>query len=71
MNTAHRLAYAGIFLLALTLAGVMVLIFGAVLDLRSGIVAGLVTALGLVIFWLALPLVLRSVSGPPESADED
>lgn len=71
VNTAHRLAYAGILLLALTLAGVMTLIFGAVLDLRSGIVAGLVTAVGLVIFWLVLPLVLRSVSGPPASADED
>lgn len=63
--TAHRLAYAGIFLLALTLSGVMVLIFGAVLDLTAGIVAGMVTAAGIAICWLALPLALRSRAESP------
>jgi hypothetical protein len=67
VSMAHRLAYAGILLLALTLSGVMVLIFGAVLDLSAGVLAGLVTGLGLVAFWLALPLVLRIRAGPPQS----
>ncbi|CDQ46213.1 DUF6328 family protein [Mycolicibacterium neoaurum] len=65
VSTAHRLAYAGILFLALTLAGVMVLIFGAVGDLRAGIVAGSVTALAIAIFWLGLPLWLRMRAGPP------
>lgn len=64
--TAHRLAYAGILLLALTLSGVMVLIFGAVLDLWAGTLAGLVTALAIVAFWLALPLALRVGAGEPD-----
>ena len=66
VSTAHRLAYAGILFLALTLAGVMVLIFGAVGDLRAGIVAGSVTALAIAIFWLGLPLWLRMRAGPPD-----
>jgi Family of unknown function (DUF6328) len=64
--TAHRLAYAGILLLALTLSGVMVLIFGAVLDLWAGVLAGLITGVGIVAFWLAMPLMLRIRAGPPD-----
>ncbi|SDC81861.1 hypothetical protein SAMN04488581_1198 [Mycolicibacterium neoaurum] len=64
--TAHRLAYAGILFLAMTLAGVMVLIFGAVGDLQAGIVAGSVTALAIAIFWVGLPLWLRMRAGPPD-----
>jgi hypothetical protein len=64
--SAHRLAYAGILLLSLTLAGVMVLIFGAVLDLPAGVMAGSATALGILVFWVALPLALRMRVGPPE-----
>jgi hypothetical protein len=60
------LAYAGILLLALTLSGVMVLIFGAVLDVTAGVVAGAVTAASLVVFWLALPLALRLLAGRPD-----
>ncbi|MGW0161721.1 DUF6328 family protein [Mycobacterium sp. NPDC003323] len=62
VQTAHQLAYAGILLLALTLAGVMVLIFGAVLDVEAGVLAGLITALGIVGFWIAFPLILRARS---------
>lgn len=64
--TAHRLAYAGILLLALTLTGVMVLIFGAVLDLWAGVLAGLTTGAGIVACWLVLPLMLRIRAGPPQ-----
>lgn len=69
--TAHRLAYAGILLLALTLSGVMVLIFGAVLDLRAGVLAGLITGMGIVVFWLVMPLVLRRRAGPAEAETAD
>lgn len=69
VSTAHHLAYAGIMLLALTLAGVMVLIFGAVLSVDRGIVAGLVTALGLLIFWVILPLMLRRLGRGHEEAE--
>ncbi|MCX2711083.1 DUF6328 family protein [Mycolicibacterium sp. J2] len=56
---AHRLAYYGLFLLALALAGVSVLIFDVVVGARAGILAGSVTALALIGLWLVLPLVLR------------
>ncbi len=65
--TAHRLAYAGILLLALTLSGVMVLIFGAVLDLWAGVLAGTITGAGIVAFWLVLPVLLRVRGGTPEA----
>ncbi|GAA2543857.1 DUF6328 family protein [Mycolicibacterium diernhoferi] len=68
VTTAHHLANAGILLLGLTLSGVMVLIFGAVLDLHAGIVAGLCTALGIVLCWLVLPVGLRALAGPPQSS---
>lgn len=66
VTTAHHLAYAGIMLLALTLAGVMVLIFGAVRSVEVGVVAGIVTAFGLLIFWVVLPLALRRTGGGEE-----
>ena len=66
VTTAHRLAYAGILFLALTLAGVMVLIFGAVDDLAAGVLAGSVTALAIAVFWVVLPLWLRTRPGPPD-----
>lgn len=68
VGTAHRLAYAGVILLAVTLSGVMVLIFGTVLESDGiGILAGLITAAALVGFWVIYPLVLRARSAPPES----
>ncbi|MCF6385507.1 DUF6328 family protein [Mycobacterium sp. MBM] len=66
---AHLLAYAGIALLALTLSGVMVLIFGAVLDLRAAALAGAVTTFGIAACWLVFPLVLRRAGGSPDDED--
>lgn len=66
VGQAHRLAYAGIVLLALTLAGVMVLIFGAVLEPWAGVVAGTVSAVGIAACWLVFPLSLRIRAGSPE-----
>ncbi|GAS99051.1 membrane protein [Mycolicibacterium canariasense] len=61
---AHRLAYYGLMLLALALAGVSVLIFDVVVGSRAGILAGGVTALALIGLWLVLPLVLRTRPPP-------
>ncbi len=66
VSTAHRLAYAGILFLASTLAGVMVLIFGAVRNLQVGLLAGSVTTLAIAVFWVGLPLWLRMRAGPPD-----
>ena len=44
----------------------MVLIYGAVLGLGAGVLAGLVTGAGLVAFWLVMPLIMRIRAGPPE-----
>ncbi|MGN7779674.1 DUF6328 family protein [Mycolicibacterium sp. 22603] len=66
VTTAHRLAYAGILFLASTLAGVMVLIFGAVGNLQVGLLAGSVTTLAIAVFWVGLPLWLRMRAGPPD-----
>jgi len=71
VHTAHRLAYAGIMFLALTLAGVMVLIFGAVLDVAVGVVAGVATGLAIAVFWMVLPLWLRMRAGVPASESTD
>lgn len=57
---AHRLAYWGLLLLALALAGVAVLIFDVVVGNRAGLLAGGVTALALIGLWLVLPLILRN-----------
>jgi hypothetical protein len=67
--TAHHLAYAGTMLLALTLAGVMMLIFGAVRSVQVGIVAAAVTALGLLVFWVVLPLALRRTEDLSTASD--
>jgi hypothetical protein len=61
---AHRLAYYGLMLLALALAGVSILIFDVVVGTGAGILAGGVTALALIGLWLVLPLVLRKRPPP-------
>ena len=45
----------------------MVLIFGAVLDLWAGVLAGTITGAGIVAFWLVLPVLLRVRGGTPEA----
>jgi hypothetical protein len=69
--TAHRLAYAGTLLLAVTLSGVMVLIFGTVLSMSAGVLAGLLTGLALLAFWVVLPLALRACARPSDAEQSD
>jgi hypothetical protein len=65
VSAAHRFAYSGLSLLGLALTGVTVIIFGAVAGLTAGIVAGACAFSALVVFWVALPLWLRSEDQPP------
>lgn len=70
VSAAHRLAYVGLLLLGLSMAGVTDIIFDTVSGRTAGIVAGAcaLTAFGL--FWLALPLMLRAklVSSEPNQS---
>ncbi|MGB3486437.1 MAG: DUF6328 family protein [Mycobacterium sp.] len=56
---AHRLTYAGLMLLGLSLAGVVVLVFGTVAGETAGVVAGLIALLSFVGFWVVVPLMMR------------
>lgn len=60
VSVAHRLAYAGLLLLGLALAGMTVIIFAAVADRTAGLVAGVVALAVIVMCWVALPFVMRS-----------
>jgi Family of unknown function (DUF6328) len=60
VSAAHRFAYSGLSLLGLALTGVTVIIFGAVAGLTAGVVAGLCAFAALVVFWVALPLWIRT-----------
>ncbi len=57
-----RLAKAGLGLLALTVVMVVTLVFGFVLDLASGVVAGAVALGVFAVLWLAVPLRLAAGS---------
>lgn len=57
---AHRLAYAGLMLLGLALAGLTVIIFTVVSDRTAGLISGAVALVAIVVFWVALPFVLRA-----------
>ncbi|WP_319454612.1 MULTISPECIES: DUF6328 family protein [unclassified Mycobacterium] len=60
VSVAHRLAYAGLLLLGLALAGMTVIIFAAVADRTAGLVAGVVALIVIVACWVALPFVMRA-----------
>jgi hypothetical protein len=60
VSVAHRLAYAGLLLLGLALAGMTVIIFAAVADRTAGLVAGVVALVVIVACWVALPFVMRA-----------
>lgn len=65
VSTAHRFAYAGLVLLGLALVGVTVVIFGSVAGHAAGVVAGGCALIALGGLWVALPLWMRTTSGPP------
>lgn len=60
VSAAHGCAYAGLLLLGAALTGVTVVVFDAVAGRTAAIVAGSCALLAFAVFWLALPLVLRS-----------
>lgn len=62
VGTAHWCAIAGLLLLGAALVGVVIVIFGAVLGSAAGWIAGTVSAAAFLIFWIAVPLILR-ISG--------
>jgi ABC-type multidrug transport system permease subunit len=59
VSAAHRFAYLGLLLLGLALVGVTVIIFYVVAGSWSGVVAGAVALGALLIFWVAVPLLMR------------
>lgn len=59
VSAAHRCAYAGLILLGAALTGVAVVVFGAVLGNPAAAVAGVVTALAMVIVWVGYPWSMR------------
>ncbi|HVQ98750.1 MAG TPA: DUF6328 family protein [Mycobacterium sp.] len=68
VSAAHRLAFSGLCLLGLALAGVTVIIFDAVAGHTAAVVAGSCTFAALLGFWIVLPLAIR-FSG--RSTDEE
>ena len=59
----HRCAYAGLLLLGTALTGVAIVVFGAVLGTTAAAVAGVLTAVAMLIAWVAFPLWTRHGSG--------
>ena len=60
---SHRCAYAGLLLLGTALTGVAIVVFGAVLGTTAAAVAGVLTAVAMLIAWVAFPLWKRHGSG--------
>lgn len=59
VSAAHRLAFAGLCLLGLALAGVTVIIFDTVAGHTAAVIAGICALTGLIGLWIALPLGIR------------
>lgn len=60
VSAAHRCAYAGLVLLGLALTGVTTIIFDAVAGPVAGIVAGACALALFAVFWVLVPLLLRT-----------
>jgi Family of unknown function (DUF6328) len=60
VSAAHRCAYAGLLLLGAALTGMTVIVFAAVSGRNAGVVAGVCAAALFAMFWLVLPLLLRT-----------
>lgn len=59
VSSAHRFAFWGLLLLGAALAGVAVVVFGAVVGETVGVIAGVVAAVVMLVAWVAYPLWLR------------
>jgi len=63
IQVANLLAQAGLALLALTVSGVVLLIFDVVRGTPAGAVAGSITLAGLILLWAVIPAVIRFRAG--------
>lgn len=59
VSAAHRCESVGLALLGAALCGVAVVIFNSVLGTMAGRIAGLCTAVALLVFWIAVPMLSR------------
>ncbi len=60
VSGAHLLALLGTGFLAVAITGVVLLLFDVVAGRTAGFIAGSVTAVGLTMLWLGLPLYVRT-----------
>lgn len=60
VSAAHRCAYAGLVLLGLAMTGVTTIIFDAVSGHIAGIIAGVCALALFTLFWMVVPLWLRT-----------
>ena len=70
VSAAHRCAYAGLLLLGLALAGVTVVVFDAVFAGGVAVIAGICAVVAFAVFWLVVPLAMRSRAHPPPTRDD-
>jgi hypothetical protein len=59
VSAAHRMAYAGLLLLGLAMAGSTVVIFDAVAGQTAGVVAGTTALAAFAAFWVVVPVWMR------------
>ena len=59
VESSSRLAQAGLAVLALTVVGILALIFSMVLSTRVGIIVGAVALVFFVFFWAVWPFLIR------------
>jgi hypothetical protein len=64
VSLAHRFAYTGLLLMGVAMAGVAVLIFGAVAGPTAGAIAGACALAAELGFWVLLPLRVRHQAPP-------
>ncbi|MCX2932955.1 DUF6328 family protein [Mycobacterium sp. CVI_P3] len=63
VSAAHRFAFCGLLLLGATLAGVAVVVFGAVIGETAGVVAGGVAVVAILSGWVVFPVWTRHFDG--------
>jgi hypothetical protein len=66
VSAAHRLAYAGLLLMGVSLAGVAMIIFGVVAGHLAGVIAGICALTAQVVFWVGVPLWVRHEPPPAQ-----
>jgi len=63
VETANRIARAGLVLAALTMCGVVFLAFDLAVSRAAGVVASLVAVVGYLVLWVLVPLRAHPPSG--------